>query len=899
MTDSQNQNTITIMADGNSYQTEPGESILNALERHGFHIPTLCYEEGLPIIGACRLCVVEISGARKLHPACSTPVADGMNIFTESEQVVEARREILKLLLANHDLRCLTCERNADCRLQDYCYRYKVEDTPYVGDTKNYPIDRSNPFFFRDYGKCIMCGKCVSICAEINGAYVYDFMDRGFDSKVTSAFDDELQNTTCTFCGMCVNVCPVGALVERSVEWRSRPWEVDKVLTTCPYCGVGCQMYLKVQDGEIVGVSRKKDSFTKGHLCGKGQFGWDFVHSKDRLTKPMIRKDGQLTEVSWDVAMEYISENLSRLYNESGSDAIAGLSSAKVTNEENYLFQKLLRTAFKTNHIDHCARLCHSSTVWGLATSFGSGAMTNSINELLETDCIVVIGSNTTEAHPVTGYRIKQANKMGKNLIVIDPRKIELTNYADEWLKLRPATNVALLNGIARVIYKEGLWDQEFVEARSEGFQDWIESIEGYTPERVQEITGVPKDKLIRTARLIGNSNKVTFVYAMGVTQYTQGTQNVLSIANLAILTGNVGRRGTGVNPLRGQNNVQGACDMGALPNYFPSYQPIEDPVARDKFKKVWGTVPEPKPGLTVTEIIEKAGTGDIRGLYIMGENPAVSDPDADEVERSLEETELLIVQDIFMTETAKLADVVLPATSFAETEGTFTNTERRVQRVRKAVEPPGQAKTDREILTLLANRLELNWNYNNDEEVMDEINKLAPFYGGITFARLENEGLQWPCYHTSHPGTEFLHKDQFSRGKGKFHPVKYIPPSEEPSKKYPLILNTGRWLYHFHTGTMSLRSQRLKWLRDEELAMVNPQVANELDIEDGDIVKIASRRGKVKSKVQVTDHVPQDMVFMTFHFPETLTNRLTTKAKDPICKIPELKSSAVRIEKE
>nr|WP_277397829.1 formate dehydrogenase subunit alpha [Natranaerofaba carboxydovora] len=903
--------------DGKELKALKGESILTALEKQNIHVPTLCYEEGLPILGTCRMCVVEIEGRRKLHPACHTPVEDGMNIQTESHQVVEARKEILRLLLANHDLRCLTCERNGDCRLQDLCYRYKIEDTPYLGDTKEYLIDRSNPFFFRDYGKCILCGKCFNICAEVNGAYVYDFMDRGFDTKVTSAFDDKLQNTTCTFCGMCVNVCPVGALVERSVEWRSRPWEVNKVLTTCPYCGVGCQMYLKVHDGEIVGVSREKDAFNQGHLCNKGQFGWDFVHSEDRLTKPLIRENNKnengeesFREASWDEALSLIADKFITAYQKEGSNAIAGLSSAKATNEENYLFQKLLRTAFKTNHIDHCARLCHSSTVAGLVTAFGSGAMTNSINEILETDCILVIGSNTTEAHPVTGYRIKQAKKRGKKLIVIDPRRIELADYADVRLDLKPGSNVALLNGLARIIYNENLYDKDFVEERTEGFSAWTDIIQEYTLERVEEITGIPQEKLYEAAKMIGQSEKTTFVYAMGITQHTSGTYNVFSIANLALLTGNVGKEGAGVAPLRGQNNVQGACDMGALPNYFPAYQAVDNDKVRRKFEDYWNFELNPDPGLTVTEIIEKAGTNKIQCLYIMGENPVVSDPDADEVKRSLENTNFLVVQDIFLTETAKLADVVLPAASFAEKEGTFVNTERRVQRVRKAVNPPGSAKSDQEILLLLAKKLGLQWNglSNKTEEdiknisagnIMEEINDLAPLYGGITYDRLDNEGgLQWPCYDTSHPGTKYLHKKQFYRGRGRFHMVKYLPPDESPSKEYPLTLMTGRWLYHFHTGSMSRRSKALKWIRDEELAMVHPENAKKLKIQDGDIVKVSSKRGQVETKIQVTDHIPKDTIFMTFHFPETLTNRLTNKAKDPICKIPELKTCAVRVEK-
>lgn len=899
---------IVIEINGKELKAVEGESILTAAEKNSIHIPTLCFEKGLSIQATCRICVVEVEGAKKLQPACHTPVYERIKIKTESKKVVEARREILRLLLANHDLRCLTCERNGDCRLQDLCYRYKVEDTPYLGDTKEYPLDRSNPFFIRDYGKCILCGKCVRICAEVNGAYVFDFMDRGFDTKVTSAFDEKLQNTTCTFCGMCVNVCPVGALVERSMEWKARPWEIDKVLTTCPYCGVGCQMYLKVYEGRIIGVAGEKDAFNQGHLCNKGQFGLEFVHSRERLKYPMIKESGSFRKATWEEALSLVVEKFSNSFESKGKEGIAGLSSAKVTNEENYLFQKILRSAFKTNHIDHCARLCHSSTVAGLVTAFGSGAMTNSINEILETDCIVVIGSNTTEAHPVTGYRIKQAKKKGAKIIVIDPRRIELVNYCDIWLDLRPGSNTALLSGLSRIIYNDGLYDKKFIEERTEGFSAWTQIIQEYTPARVKEITGISEDELFKAARIIGESKKTTFVYAMGITQHTSGTYNVLAVANLALLTGNIGKEGTGVAPLRGQNNVQGACDMGALPNYLPAYQVVDNDKVRKKFEAYWNTKLNPKAGLTVTEIIEKAGAREIECLYIMGENPAVSDPDAGEVRRSLENTEFLVVQDIFLTETAKLADVILPAACFAEKEGTFTNTERRVQRVRKAVEPPGKAKSDQEILLSLAKMLGIHLKgFSNKsaerekaKDIMEEINELAPLYGGITYKRLEKskDGLQWPCYDSSHPGTKFLHRKKFYRGRGRFHLVKYLPPAEIPSEEYPLTLMTGRWLYHFHTGSMSRRSKRLKWLRNEELAMINKEDAKKLDLYDGDIVKVLSRRGEIKTKIQITDHIPENTVFMTFHFPETLTNILTNKAKDPICKIPELKTCAVRVEK-
>lgn len=534
----------------------------------------------------------------------------------------------------------------------------------------------------------------------------------------------------------------------------------------------------------------------------------------------------------------------------------------------------------------------------GLATAFGSGAMTNSINELLETEVILLIGANTTEAHPVTGYRIKQVVKDGAKLIVVDPRKIELTRYADLWLRLKPGSNVALLNGLAHIILKEDLWDKEFVQERSEGFEEWVKGIEEYTPERVAEITGVDPELLVQAARMYASAQRATIVYAMGITQHTSGTDNVFALANLAVLTGNVGRSGTGVDPLRGQNNVQGACDMGALPDYYPSYQPVSEEANRRKFAEYWDAELPGERGLTVTEMFEAAYEGSIKCMYIIGENPMLSDPDGNHVRAAMENLEFLVVQDIFLTDTAKLAHVVLPAASFAEKEGTFTNTERRIQRVRKAVEPPGEAKADWEIIMALANRLGAPWQYRNPEEIMAEIARVAPHYGGITYPRLEEHGLQWPCPTEDHPGTQYLHRDKFARGKGKFHVVRYRNPAEEPDSQYPLNLITGRMLYHFHTGSMSRRSKGIGELHSHELAMMSPEDARAYGIKDGDTIEVESRRGKVRSTVQVTDHVPPGNIFMTFHFAETPTNLLTNSATDPVCKIPELKVCAVKVSK-
>ena len=524
--------------------------------------------------------------------------------------------------------------------------------------------------------------------------------------------------------------------------------------------------------------------------------------------------------------------------------------------------------------------------------------MTNSINELLQTEVILLVGANSTEAHPVTGYRIKQAVKDGAKLIVIDPRKIELERYADLWLRIRPGSDVAMLNGLAHVILRDELWDQNFVQERSEGFEEWRGSVEKYTPEYVAKITGVKPELIGQAAHLYAGAKRATTVYAMGITQHTSGTNNVLGIANLAILTGNVGREGTGVAPLRGQNNVQGACDMGCLPNYYPGYQLVQEAEVRQKFEKFWALKQPDAAGLTMTEMFEAAGQADIKAMYIMGENPVLSDPDSNHVIEALEKLDFLVVQDIFMTETAEKADVVLPAASFAEKEGTFTNTERRIQLVRKAIPCIGQSKPDWEIITALAKQMGYNWNYSNAEQIMSEIVKITPSYGGISYHRLEEKGLQWPCPNPDHPGTKFLHADKFARGRGKFHLVDYLEPHEVPDADYPLWLLTGRMLYQFHTGSMSRRSNALEEIYSEELAMLHPDDASALGIEDAETVRVSSRRGEVETKVQVTDHVPRGSIFMTFHFAETPTNKLTINATDPICKIPELKACAVKVEK-
>ena len=672
--------------------------------------------------------------------------------------------------------------------------------------------------------------------------------------------------------------------------------EYKNVLTVCPYCGCGCNFYLQVFDGELIGILPcKSHVVSQGKLCIKGWNATDFVVSKDRLTTPLIKKDGKFVEISWDKALNIVSEKFKRY----SPDAIAVLSSAKCTNEENYLMMKFARTVLKTNSVDHCARLCHASTVVGLGKTFGSGAMTNSIGELEDADCIFVIGSNTTEQHPLIARYLMKAREKGAKLIVADPRLIPLTQFADYHLRQRPGTDVALLNGFMNVILNEGLEDKEFINKRTEGFEEVKEVVEKYNPEDVEKITGIPKELIIEAARIYAKAKSASIVYSMGITQHTTGVDNVVSCANLAMLTGNVGKPSTGVNPLRGQSNVQGACDMGALPNVYSGYQSVSDENIRAKFEKTWNTELPLKTGLTIIEMINEAAKGKLKAMYIMGENPMLSDPDINHVKKALENLEFLVVQDMFLTETAQLADIVLPAASYAEKDGTLTATDRRVQRIRKAIEPIGESKPDWQIICELARKMgSQEFEYSSPVEIMDEIASVTPIYGGIVYERIKDIGLQWPCPSKEHSGTPYLHKGKFSRGKGKFFEIEFKEAAELPDADYPFILTTGRTIFHYHTGTMTRRTEALNREIPIGYMEINFKDAKKLNIVDGEKVSVKSRRGKIEVKVLETRRVPEGLIFIPFHFAESPANALTNSAFDPVAKIPEYKVCAVKVEK-
>ncbi|MFW6148726.1 MAG: formate dehydrogenase subunit alpha [Atribacterota bacterium] len=892
---------INIYINDRKIKAREGDTIMEAAGKIGINIPALCLMPELDFKpGSCRICVVEVVGSPVLVASCVYPVRTNMQIYTHSDRVLKARRMILELLLANHPLDCMTCEKSGSCILEDLAYQFGIKTFRFSPNRKQLPIDDSNPFIVREMSKCVLCGRCVEICNEIQQSHIIDFAHRGLDVKIAAQGDVDLKYSDCVFCGQCVAVCPVGAIIDKEARGKGRSWEFQKVHTICNYCGCGCGFDLNIKDGKVAKVTSNPVSIVNGiNLCVKGRFGNDYIHRDDRLTTPLIRKGGKFEPASWEEALQLISNKFKKIKKDHGSDSLAVLSSAKCTNEENYLLMKFTRAVLGTNNIDHCARLCHSATVAGLAQSFGSGAMTNSIKEIAYASAIYLTGSNTTENHPIIALEIKKAvTKNGAKLIVADPREIELTQYATIWLRQKPGTDVALFNGLMNVIITEGLEDKSFIDERTEGYKEMKKTVLKYHPELVEKITGVPADDIRKAARIYATAPNASLIYSMGITQHITGTDNVLSTANIAMLTGNVGKESSGVNPLRGQSNVQGACDMGALPNVYSGYQKVNDSQINEKFSQAWGVNLSDNAGLTVVEILNAAHEGKIKGIFVMAENPAMSDPDLNHAREALKKTEFLVVSDMFMTETAKLADVVLPGVSFVEKDGTITNTERRVQRIRKAIKPIGDTKPEWQIISELSREMGYQMSYNCPSEIMEEIADLTPIYGGIFYSRLEKEGLQWPCPDASHPGTKYLHKGKFTRGKGKFFAVDFKQAAELPDKDYPLIFTTGRVLYHFHTGTVTRRSKGLSEIYPEALVEISPQDARELSIEDGEIIEVFSRRGKIRAKAQVTEKSDKGVVFMNFHFHEAAANLLTNAALDPVSKIPEYKFCAVKIEK-
>jgi formate dehydrogenase alpha subunit len=886
--------------DGQHMVADQGTTILEAALAHEIYIPHLCHHPDLEPVGVCRLCLVDVQGRGQVL-ACRTPVEEGMVVRTDTPAVEATRRITLELLIVNHHGECLSCVRNNQCQLQRAAAHVGV-DLPRLERYRRLPPsnerDDSNPFFTLDHDKCVLCGICVRTCDEIVGAHALDYAFRGHRTRISTFGRKPLVESCCESCGECMVRCPVGALAPKQSQATTR-----EVKTICPYCGTGCGMYLGVRGNRVVAVRGDRESHNRGRLCVKGRFGQDFVHHPDRLTQPLIKDAAGgsrfpgFREASWEEALGLVADRLAAIKQEFGPAAIMGIASSRGTNEESYIFQKFMRIVLQTNNVDNCARVCHSPSVTGLSAVFGSGAATNSLEDIEETDVLLLVGCNPTEAHPVVGMRVRRAvRKKGVRLIVVDPRGIDLAHLADHWLPLRPGTNVALLNGLAHIIIHDRLHDEDFIARRTEHFEAFAHTVQEYTPQRVEAITGVPAGDLEAAARLYAQADRAMILYGLGITEHTDGSAGVMGCANLALLTGNVGRQGAGVNPLRGQNNVQGACDMGALPNVLPGYQPVDDEQARAKFAKAWQCELPTHKGLKFTEAWPYARQKRMRAAYIVGHNPAETDPHTQQVVESLEALDFLVVNDIFLTGTARLADVVFPAASFAEKDGTFVNADRQVQRVRKAVEPPPECKTDVEILCALSERMGYVMPARTPAEIMDEIAGLVPIFAGISYQRLEQQPLVWPCVDATDQGARRLYETTFPRGRATFQSLDYGEPIEQTDADYPLILTTGRRLEHYNCGSMSRRAAGLEALLPEERLEINPQDAKQLAIGEDDWVEVASHRSSLAVRAHLTERCRPGVVFLSFHFDEVPTNQLLGNYLDALACTPEYKVTAVRV---
>ena len=896
--------TITLAINGKQVTVNDGATVLDAINQSGAYISQLCKDPDMKAIGACRTCLVEIDGVRGLPASCSVPAAEGMSVMTETENARDTRRGVLELTMAMFPPNGDTGD---DYRELSIAARHHGIDNPRWTGREREVVDASNPVFQIAMDSCIMCGRCAQACQDGHqfiGAI--DVLGAGTEARIGTFMDRPLVESVCTTCGSCLASCPTGAITPKADV--SNP--VRTVTTTCPYCGVGCGIKARIDpNDQIIEILDDPDNQSSlGMLCVKGRFGFSFVNHPDRITKPLIRKDGELTPVEWEEAIEFVSSQLA----EYRGDTFGTLASAKATNEDGYIQQKFARLIMQSNHIDHCTRLCHSPSVEAMLTSLGSGATSNSYIDYEEAGCLVIIGSDANSNHPVAASRMRRAVvERGAKLIIINPRRIEMCDYADLWLRPRPGTDVALLNAMAKVIVDEKLADTDFVRDRTEEYDEWWETVQKYDLVYAEKITGVPADQIADAARIYAQPpfSGSCLIWGMGITQHTMGTANAHGLLNLALLAGQLGRPGSGISPLRGQNNVQGCGDAGCLPNSFPGYQTIGEE-SLDKFQAAWSSQPlPPDPGLVVTDMVPAIDAGRMKAMYITGENPLLSEPDLHHAEETFKKLELLIVQDIFMHETAEIADVVLPATSFAEKDGTFTNSERRVQRVRKAIDPVGDSKPDWEIIQIVARRiseklgleLEHEFDYEHPSEIFDEMRSLSPNIAGISYERLENEGgIQWPCPMPDHPGTRYLYESDFPRGpRAKFVAFDQGPAADEtPTERFPLILNTGRVLYHWHGGTMTRRADNLLARSPELTISMHPADGEKFGIPDGEWIRVRSRRGDLEGRAYYTDKQRAGELFVPFvKLQEHAANFLTNSALDPNSRIPEYKVCAVRMD--
>jgi formate dehydrogenase major subunit len=898
---------VTLEINGCEITVPAGTSVMRAATIAGVKIPKLCATDTLEPFGSCRMCLVEIEGARGTPASCTTPVGEGMRVTTENDRLAKLRRGVMELYISDHPLDCLTCAANGDCELQDMAGVVGLRDVRYGFDGAGHldgGKDESNPYFTFDSSKCIVCSRCVRACEEVQGTFALTIDGRGFASFVAAGANEGFLGSECVSCGACVQACPTATLTEKSVIEHGQA--EHSVITTCAYCGVGCSFKAEMQGERVVRMVPLKDGgANEGHSCVKGRFAWGYATHKDRVTTPMLRDfiTDPWREASWDEAIEFSARRLKEIQEKYGQGSIGGITSSRCTNEEIYVVQKMIRAAFGNNNVDTCARVCHSPTGYGLKQTFGTSAGTQDFRSVEKSDVIMVIGANPPDAHPVFASRMKKRLREGAKLIVVDPRKTDLVKSphvkATHHLQLQPGSNVAVINALSHVIVTEGLVDREFVAERCEkaDFDRWEKFIsdESNSPESMEDATGVPAQDIRAAARLFATGGNGAIYYGLGVTEHSQGSTMVMGMANLIMATGNMGREGVGLNPLRGQNNVQGACDMGSFPHELPGYRHVADDAVREQFEKTWKTDLDPEPGLRIPNMLDEAVEGGFKGIFVQGEDIAQSDPNTNHVTAALEAMELVIVQDLFLNETAAFAHVFLPGTSFLEKDGTFTNAERRINRVRPAMKM-AQGLSEWETVCRLATAMGYDMGYENAAQIMDEIALVTPTFAGVSFARLDEMGsIQWPCNENAPDGTRLMHMDGFVRGKGRFMLTEFVPTPERSNRSFPLILTTGRILSQYNVGAQTRRTENIVW-HDRDVLEIHPSDAELRGINEGDLVSISSRIGATSLYAAITERVAPGVVYTTFHHPVSGANVITTEYSDWATNCPEYKVTAVEV---
>ncbi len=899
--------TVTLTIDGQAVTVPAGASIMRAAGQMGTQIPKLCATDMLDAFGSCRLCLVEIEGRAGTPASCTTPVANGMVVATQTPKLAKLRKGVMELYISDHPLDCLTCAANGDCELQDMAGAVGLREVRYGYQGHNHlnaATDASNPYFTYDPAKCIVCSRCVRACEDVQGTFALTIAGRGFGSRVSPGQSELFLGSECVSCGACVQACPTATLTETKVIEIGQP--EHSAITTCAYCGVGCTFKAEMRGEELVRMVPYKDGkANRGHSCVKGRFAWGYATHRERVLEPMIRAstDDPWTVVSWDEAISHTASEFRRIQAKYGKDSVGGITSSRCTNEETFLVQKLIRAAFHNNNVDTCARVCHSPTGYGLKTTFGASAGTQDFDSVEHCDVMLVMGANPTDAHPVFASRMKKRLRQGAKLIVIDPRRIDLVRSAhiraDHHLALKPGTNVAMLDAIAHVIVTEGLVNETYVRERCdlEDFQHWAAFVARpeNSPEALEAVTGVAAQSVRAAARLYATGGNAAIYYGLGVTEHSQGSTTVMAIANLAMATGNIGRPGVGVNPLRGQNNVQGACDMGSFPHELSGYRHISDEGARNLFGADWGVTLDADPGLRIPNMLDAAIEGEFKGIYIQGEDILQSDPNTKHVAAGLAAMECVVVQDLFLNETANLAHVFLPGSTFLEKDGTFTNAERRIQRVRRVMSPRN-GYADWEVTQMLARALGYPMDYQHPSQIMDEIARLTPSFAGVSYDRLDALGsIQWPCNETAPEGTPLMHMERFVRGLGRFVVTEYVPTDEKVGPRFPLLLTTGRILSQYNVGAQTRRTENAAW-HEEDLLEIHPHDAEERGVKSGDWVKLASRAGETALRAKITDRVAPGVVYTTFHHPLTQANVITTDFSDWATNCPEYKVTAVQV---